>query len=100
MAHNHSHNHLENKSASNIKTAFFLNIFFTVLEIFGGIWTNSTAILSDALHDLGTAFRSDLPGFFKINQHKKAMKNLLSAIEDFHCWVRLLTGLCWLPVPF
>lgn len=31
----------------------FLNIAFTILEIIGGIWTNSLAIISDALHDFG-----------------------------------------------
>lgn len=36
-----------------IRFATFLNITFTVLEIFGGFWTNSLAILSDALHDFG-----------------------------------------------
>ncbi|MCW4035456.1 MAG: cation diffusion facilitator family transporter [Candidatus Bathyarchaeota archaeon] len=33
--------------------AAFLNLAFTVLEIVGGLWTNSLAILSDALHDFG-----------------------------------------------
>ena len=37
----------------NIKLAFFLNVSFTVVEIIGGILTNSTAILADAVHDLG-----------------------------------------------
>jgi len=36
-----------------IRLAAFLNIAFTVLELFGGIWTNSLAILSDSLHDFG-----------------------------------------------
>jgi len=36
-----------------IRFATFLNITFTVLEILGGFWTNSLAILSDALHDFG-----------------------------------------------
>ncbi|MDW7668014.1 MAG: cation diffusion facilitator family transporter [Bacillota bacterium] len=52
MAHGHNysgHNH----GNKNIKTAFFLNLGFTVIEIIGGLWTNSMAILSDALHDLG-----------------------------------------------
>jgi len=30
-----------------------LNVAFTVLELVGGFWTNSLAILSDALHDFG-----------------------------------------------
>jgi cobalt-zinc-cadmium efflux system protein len=36
-----------------VRFAAFLNVAFTVLEIAGGIWTNSLAILSDALHDFG-----------------------------------------------
>ncbi len=47
MAHNHNHN------VKNIRLAFFLNIAFTIFEIIGGLFTNSIAILSDALHDLG-----------------------------------------------
>ena len=40
----------------NIKTAALLNISFTLIELIGGLWTNSLAILSDALHDLGDSF--------------------------------------------
>jgi len=36
-----------------VRLAAFLNLAFTVLEIVGGLWTNSLAILSDALHDFG-----------------------------------------------
>jgi len=41
------------KSKSRLATAFFLNLFFTVFELVGGLFTNSMAILSDAVHDLG-----------------------------------------------
>jgi cobalt-zinc-cadmium efflux system protein len=44
----HSH-----QAVKDIRLAFFLNLSFTVLEIFGGLWTNSVAILADAVHDLG-----------------------------------------------
>ncbi|MDT8402558.1 MAG: cation diffusion facilitator family transporter [Bacteroidales bacterium] len=37
----------------HISLAFFLNLGFTIIEIIGGIYTNSIAILSDALHDFG-----------------------------------------------
>ena len=40
-------------AAGNLKIAFFLNLAFTLLEVAGGLWTNSIAILSDALHDAG-----------------------------------------------
>ncbi len=45
--------HHHHSSTQNIKTAFLLNLGFTIIEIIGGILTNSIAILSDALHDLG-----------------------------------------------
>lgn len=48
-----SHSHDHSRNSSNIKIAFFLNIGFTVLEFFGGLYVNSVAIISDALHDLG-----------------------------------------------
>lgn len=49
----HPHRHPFNDASRDIKIAFFLNLTFTLLEIIGGLWTNSLAILSDALHDLG-----------------------------------------------
>jgi len=36
-----------------VRIAAFLNVAFTIIEVIGGLWTNSLAILSDALHDLG-----------------------------------------------
>ena len=52
--HHHSHGHHHSYgSDKKILTAFFLNLFFVFVEIFGGFFTNSFAILSDAIHDLG-----------------------------------------------
>ncbi|MCB9345950.1 MAG: cation transporter [Lewinellaceae bacterium] len=48
MPHDHHHH-----SGRNLTIAFFLNLGFTILEFVGGLLTNSVAILSDALHDLG-----------------------------------------------
>ena len=53
MGHSHDHNHGGTRVGSSIGLALLLNVSFTVIEIVGGIWTNSLAILSDALHDLG-----------------------------------------------
>jgi cobalt-zinc-cadmium efflux system protein len=36
-----------------VRLAAFLNFGFTIVELVGGFWTNSLAILSDALHDFG-----------------------------------------------
>jgi cobalt-zinc-cadmium efflux system protein len=51
MSSKHSHNHKQ--SGKNLKIAFFLNLVFTVIEVIGGFYVNSVAIISDAVHDLG-----------------------------------------------
>lgn len=43
------------KTEKNILIAFLLNFSFSVFEFFGGLFTGSVAILSDAIHDIGDA---------------------------------------------
>lgn len=43
------------KTEHNIFFAFILNLTFSLFEFSGGIFTGSTAILSDAVHDIGDA---------------------------------------------
>ena len=43
------------KSEKKILAAFLLNLAFSVFEFFGGIFTNSVAIISDSVHDMGDA---------------------------------------------
>lgn len=50
MGHDHSHSP---RKINNILLAFTLNASFAVIEFFGGLFTNSVAIMSDALHDFG-----------------------------------------------
>ncbi|WMS93754.1 cation diffusion facilitator family transporter [Pseudoalteromonas sp. HL-AS2] len=50
--HNHSHSHSHGKD-NRIGWTFFLNVSFTIIEFIGGWLTNSTAIMADAVHDLG-----------------------------------------------
>lgn len=49
--HHHSHNH--GSASERMGLAFFLNLGFTIVEFIGGWLTNSTAIMADAVHDLG-----------------------------------------------
>lgn len=62
--HHHGHHH-HHHAAGNIRTAFFLNLGFTVVEIVGGFMTNSTAILADAAHDLGDCFALGQAWYFE-----------------------------------
>jgi cobalt-zinc-cadmium efflux system protein len=69
MSHDH---HLHHHSHSgSIGMAFILNILFTVIEIVGGIISNSTAILADAIHDLGDSFTLGLSWYFERLSNKK-----------------------------
>ena len=43
------------KTERNILIAFLLNLSFSIFEFFGGIFTGSVAIISDAIHDIGDA---------------------------------------------
>ncbi len=43
------------KKEKNILVAFGLNLLFSALELVGGVFTGSVAILSDAIHDFGDA---------------------------------------------
>lgn len=62
--HQHHHNHSDvtnidahgeelNQGQKAMIIAFILNLSFAVIEFGGGLYTNSMAIVSDAIHDLG-----------------------------------------------
>ena len=65
MSHDHSHD-----SISDLRLAFFLNLSFTIIEIAGGIWTNSLAILSDAIHDLGDSLSLGMAWYLESYAYK------------------------------
>jgi|TARA_B110000879_G_scaffold113303_1_gene151192 cobalt-zinc-cadmium efflux system protein len=55
----------------NLKVAFFLNLTFTIVEIIGGLMTNSIAILSDAIHDFGDTLAIGAAYYFEKLSDKK-----------------------------
>ena len=73
MSHNHNHSH-SHQITNNIKLAFFLNLGFAILEIFGGYWTNSLAIVSDAVHDLGDSLSLGLAWYLEKKSNQKGNK--------------------------
>ena len=60
------------KTEKNILIAFLLNITFSIFELFGGILTNSVAILSDSVHDLGDAISIGISYFMEKKSKKHA----------------------------
>ncbi len=79
-SHNHNHHHADEK---NISVAFFLNLSFTVVEIIGGLFTNSIAILSDAVHDLGDSFSLGLAWYFQKMAKKGSSKTYSYGYKRF-----------------
>lgn len=52
-SHEHAHGHADGPSAKALGTAFLINLAFTLVELVGGLWTGSVAVLTDAMHDAG-----------------------------------------------
>ncbi len=57
------------KSDKRILFAFLLNLFFSVFELLGGVFTKSVAIMSDALHDFGDAASIGISYFLEKKSH-------------------------------
>ncbi|MCG9912174.1 MAG: cation diffusion facilitator family transporter [Flavobacteriales bacterium] len=49
----HTHEHGGEKVTKDLWIAFLLNLTFTILEFIGGFFSNSMAVMTDAVHDLG-----------------------------------------------
>ena len=58
------------KTERNILIAFILNLFFSIFEFVGGIFTGSVAIVSDALHDVGDALSIGISYFLEKKSKK------------------------------
>ena len=63
------------KTEKNILFAFILNLSFSIFELVGGLFTNSVAILSDSVHDLGDALSIGISFFLEKKSTKKPDKN-------------------------
>lgn len=59
------------KTEKNILIAFLLNAIFSIIELFGGIFTNSVAIISDAIHDFGDAASIGISYFLEKKSKRK-----------------------------
>jgi cobalt-zinc-cadmium efflux system protein len=80
--HAHPH-HPVHEDVKNIKVAFFLNFSFTLIEFVGGLLTNSVAILSDAVHDLGDSFSLGLSWYFQRVSKKPSTKEYTYGFKRF-----------------
>lgn len=90
--HGHSHSH-HHHSVRNIQIAFFLNLVFAVIEVIGGLFSNSTAILSDAVHDLGDSFTLGVAWYLQKLSEKKRDVSYTYGYARFSVFGAFITSL-------
>lgn len=96
MSHDHHHSHIHDSSGTgskNIALAFFLNLFFCAIELVGGLLTNSVAILSDALHDLGDSVSLGMAWYFQKVSNRKPDEKYTYGYKRFSILSALLNSL-------
>lgn len=96
MAHDHHHSQKHDPSTDggkNIALAFFLNLIFCVIELVGGLLTNSVAILSDALHDLGDSVSLGMAWYFQKVSSRKPDEKYTYGYKRFSILSALLNSL-------
>ncbi len=88
----HNHSHQEESASTAIAWAFFLNLGFTVLEFIGGWLTNSTAIMADAVHDLGDSLSIGLAWFLGHVSRKGSTETFTYGFQRFSLLGALING--------
>ena len=93
----HEHGHGDHSHISEgevgLRGAFFLNLGFTVLEIVGGILTNSVAILSDAVHDFGDSFTLGVSWYLERYSSREPTERQTFGYKRFSLMGALLSAL-------
>ena len=87
-----SHDHAHDVSSNRIGVVFFLNFFFTIIEFVGGYLTNSTAIMADAVHDLGDTLSIGLAWVLNKLSKKNANDNYTYGYHRFSLLGALING--------
>ena len=90
--HSHEHTAQEDTTSNRIAWAFFLNAGFTLIEFIGGWLTNSTAIMADAVHDLGDSLAIGLAWFLSRLGNKPANENYSYGYRRFSLLGSLVNG--------
>ncbi len=87
------HDHSARESTANLGVALLLNVAFTIIELIGGLWTNSVAILSDALHDLGDSLSLLVAWYLERLSHQGRNATFTFGYRRFNTLGALITGL-------
>jgi cobalt-zinc-cadmium efflux system protein len=99
MNHTHEHDHENtqiNTQRSPYALPFFLILIFAVIELAGGIWTNSLALLGDAWHMFSDVFALGLAWFAA--HHSAGSKKHASGLSHIEITASIINAVLMLVV--
>ncbi|MFW5694779.1 MAG: cation diffusion facilitator family transporter [Alkalispirochaeta sp.] len=92
--HSHEHPHAHNHAVvGDLRVALGINVLFTVIELVGGLLTNSMAIIADAVHDLGDSVTLAIALVMERIAGKQRTPQLTFGYRRFSTLGALVTGL-------
>lgn len=77
---------------SNIRLAFFLNFGFSIIELVGGLWIGSLAIVADAVHDFGDSMSLGVAWFLERYANKVKDRRFNFGYRRFSLLSALISG--------
>lgn len=94
--HHHSHEHHHHRhdgSSASIFKVFCLNLGFSIIELGGGLFTGSAALIADALHDFGDALVMASAYFFQKKSEAKPDQRYSYGYRRYSLLSAVITGL-------
>ncbi len=93
MGHHHHHHHHHDMSSKRLGWVFVVNFTFTIIEFIGGVLTNSTAIMADAIHDLGDSLAIGLGWLLQKLSNKQPTSELSYGYRRLSLFAAAINGL-------
>ena len=81
------------KSEKRMFVSFILNFVFTIIEFVGGLITNSVALLSDSVHDLGDSISIGIAIYLEKKSKKKPDKKYTYGYRRFSLLGALISSI-------
>lgn len=94
-AHPHSHrdHHHSHRAVKSIGWALLINLVFSLIELAGGIFTGSLAILADAIHDFGDSMSLAIAWYFEKTAQRERDRHFSYGYRRFSLFASILSAL-------
>lgn len=90
--HEHSHGHSHGGHNETIGFAFILNFILSIVEMIGGVWIGSFAILAGAIHDFGDSISLGLAWYLENIANRKKNNQFNFGYRRFSLLSALIAG--------